>query len=117
MKGKKQQRVSRHVRVRKKISGSDKKPRLTVFRSNKYIYVQLIDDNIGKTIASATDAKKTKAKDSANKIERAKEVGKNIAGMAVKKNIKEIVFDRAGYKYHGRIKAIADGAREGGLNF
>ena len=108
---KRQKRIARHIRVRKKVMGNVV-PRLTVFRSNKYIYAQLIDDNQMKTIVAASDLKK-----SGGKIEKAKEVGKNLAILAIKKNIKKVVFDRSGYKYHGRVKAVAEGAREGGLSF
>ena len=120
MKTKRHQRLSRHIRVRKKITGTAAVPRLTVFRSNKHMYAQLIDDQEGKTIVSATDVKKTpvnKEKNAQNKVMMAKEVGKDLAGLALKKNIKEAVFDRGGYKYHGRVKAVAEGAREGGLRF
>lgn len=106
-------RKKRHKRVRAKIKGTAKVPRLCVFRSHKHIYGQLIDDEKGKTILSVSD-KEVKAK---NKIETAKEVGKTLAQKAVEKKIKKIVFDRGGYKYHGRVKALAEGAREGGLKF
>lgn len=110
-KGKKAKRIARHIRVRRKIEGTGQIPRLTVFRSNKFIYAQLINDSERKTIMSVSDV----GKSGRSKIERAKEVGKNLATQAVKNNIKKIVFDRGGYKYHGRVKALADGAREGGL--
>jgi len=92
--------------VRAKIKGTLKVPRLCVFRSSRYIYVQLIDDEKGKTLAA-----------SKGKLSGAREVGKSIGRQALKKKIKKAVFDRGGYKYHGRIKALADGAREGGLKF
>lgn len=108
-------RVKRHIRVRKKITGTEKVPRLVVFRSNKHIYAQVINDANGETIVAASDQKLAKVK--VSKVELAKKVGLNLANLARKKNIKNVVFDRAGYKYHGRVKALADGAREGGLNF
>lgn len=120
MKSKRHQRLSRHLRVRRKISGTALAPRLTVFRSNKYIYAQLINDQDGKTIVSSSDIKKSivkNAQSSQNKVTRAKEVGRDLANLALKKNIKKVVFDRGGYKYHGRVKAVAEGAREGGLLF
>ncbi len=110
---KKQQR--RKARARAKFSGTAKRPRLTVFRSLKNINLQLIDDTIGKTLVS-TYQKELKL-DKKNKTEIAFEVGKSIAEKAVEKKIKECVFDRSGYKYHGRVKSVAEGAREGGLKF
>lgn len=111
-------RQKRHKRVRAKIQGTKKMPRLCVFRSNKHIYAQLIDDTSGKTIVSASDREiKRKTKSEKRKTASAHEVGKLIAKKAIEKKIEKIIFDRAGYKYHGRIKAIADGARENGLKF
>ena len=104
-------------RIRKKISGSATKPRLTVFRSNKDIYVQLIDDANGTTIASASSRQKDIAAQKANKVAMSKMVGEAIAKKSQELGIKDVVFDRSGYLYHGRIKAVADGAREGGLIF
>lgn len=112
---KSQKRQRRRQRVRAKISGTKETPRLNVFRSLKHINVQLIDDSIGKTLVSASDLE-IKAK-KASKLDLAKEVGKLIAKKALDSKIKKVVFDRAGYKYHGRVKAIAEGAREGGLEF
>lgn len=106
-------RQSRHARVRSRVSGTAEKPRLVVFRSNNSIYAQVIDDETGKVLAAASDLKINKGK----KIEKATEVGKTIAKNAKENNISKVVFDRAGYKYHGRIKALADAAREGGLEF
>jgi large subunit ribosomal protein L18 len=107
-------RTVRHTRVRSKISGSALKPRLAVFRANANIYAQLIDDASGKTLVSASTLElKTKAK----KSELALEVGKLLAKKAGEQKITEVVFDRGGYKYHGRVKALAEGAREGGLKF
>ena len=108
-------RKSKHERVRKKIKGTSDRPRLTVFRSLKYIYAQLIDDNAGTTIVSASSLKGfSGSKDSS---ETAKEVGRLIGKLASEKNIQKVVFDRSGYLYHGRIKALAEGARESGLQF
>lgn len=114
MKSKKQQKDIRHKRVTKKIQKKKGIPRLVVFRSNKYIYAQIIDDLNAKTMVSASDIK---MKSDKSKLEKAKEVGLQLAKEAGAKNVKKIVFDRAGYKYHGRIKAVAEGAREGGLTF
>ena len=105
----------RHRKIRIKISGSQAKPRLNVFRSNKGMYLQLIDDTSGKTLMSVAMSE-IKA-DKKTKIEIALEMGKLIAQKALAKKISEIVFDRGGYKYHGRVKAVADGAREAGLKF
>lgn len=95
--------------------GTDKKPRLCVFRSNKHIYVQLIDDVRKKTILSASDEKLKKGK--MTKVDLAKEIGKTIAQKSLEKKIEKVIFDRGPYKYHGRVKAVAEGAREGGLKF
>ncbi|TNE53657.1 MAG: 50S ribosomal protein L18 [Bacteroidetes bacterium] len=103
-------------RIRKRISGNAQVPRLTVFRSNKQIYAQLIDDVNGVTLASASSYKNKKAEKVA-KIEQAAVVGKEIAEKAVKAGIESVVFDRNGYLYHGRVKSLADSAREGGLKF
>lgn len=104
-------------RIRRKISGSSAKPRLSVFRSNTDIYVQLIDDVNGITIASASSREKDIAAQKVNKVEKSKLVGAAIARKSNDLGIKDVVFDRSGYLYHGRIKAVADGAREGGLSF
>ncbi len=104
----------RHKRVRAKIIGTKEIPRLCVFRSNKHIYAQLIDDEKGKTLVSVKDVEIKKKN---KKTELAFEVGKLIAKKAIEKKIEKIVFDRAGYQYHGRVKSLADGAREGGLKF
>jgi large subunit ribosomal protein L18 len=112
-------RVRKHVRVRKKVSGSPERPRLNVFRSLKHIYVQVIDDATGNTLVSAStldSALKGKVKSTCNK-EAAKEVGKLVASKAIDKGIKKVVFDRGGYLYHGRVKELAEGAREAGLEF
>lgn len=110
---KKIKRKIRQKRVRSKIFGMEKKPRLSVFRSANYIYAQIIDDEKGKTMVFADDRKIKKG----NKTERAFEVGKIIAEKSTVLKIKEVVFDRAGYKYHGRVKSLANGARQGGLKF
>ena len=109
-------RLKRHARVRKKISGTAARPRLNVFRSTKYIYAQLIDDVAGVTLASASSMEKGFEGFGGNK-EAAKKVGMAIARKAQEKGISEIVFDRSGYIYHGRVKELAEGAREGGLKF
>lgn len=109
-------REKRHKRVRVKVFGTKKRPRLGVFRSNKDIYAQLIDDTIGHTLCSYSSLK-LKNKEGKNKVETAYLVGKEIGKIAKRKHIKEIVFDRNGYKFHGRIKALADGVREAGLSF
>lgn len=101
-----------HLRIRKRIKGSAAKPRLSVFRSNKSIYCQLIDDTSGRTLASASSSE---AAADGNKLDQAKAVGKLIADRAKSINIENVYFDRSGYIYHGRIKALAEGARENGL--
>ncbi len=109
-------RLRRHKRVRGRVNGSPERPRLVVFRSNKGIEAQLVDDLTGKTLAAASwIALKKSFK--GDKSEQAAEVGKLLAATAKKAGIEACVFDRAGYLYHGRVKALADGAREGGLNF
>ncbi len=111
----KSNRIRRQVRTRSKIRGTAKRPRLTVFRSNKYIYVQLVDDISGKTLLGVSDlALNIKGK---NKKERAFEVGKKVGELALGLGISEAIFDRGSYKYHGRVKLLADGAREGKLKF
>ena len=109
-------RLKRHARVRKKISGTAARPRLNVFRSTTHIYAQLIDDVAGVTLASASSMEKGFEGFGGNK-EAAKKVGMAIARKAQEKGISEIVFDRSGYIYHGRVKELAEGAREGGLKF
>ena len=114
---KNQRRTRIKNRIRKIVSGTEAQPRLSVFRSNKEIYVQLIDDSNGSTIAASSSSDKNFAKSKANKTEIASLVGKDIAEKAIKKGIKKVSFDRSGYLYHGRVKSLADGAREGGLKF
>jgi large subunit ribosomal protein L18 len=102
--------------IRKRLSGSAERPRLSVYRSNKGIYAQIIDDNTGKTIVSASSVSKDfSAK--GNKSEQSKAVGKAVAEKALAAGIKQVVFDRNGYLYHGRVQSLAEGAREAGLNF
>lgn len=112
-------RVRRHRRVRKHISGTPQRPRLNVFRSLNEIYAQVIDDEAGITLASAStiDNELRSKMDGLNKSEQAKEVGLAVAERAKEKGVEAVVFDRGGYRYIGRVKALADGAREGGLQF
>ena len=104
-------------RIRQHVYGSESRPRLSVFRSNKEIYAQLIDDVSGSTIVSSSSTEKEISKTKGNKTETASLVGKKLAEKAVSKGIKQVSFDRSGYLYHGRVKSLADGAREGGLKF
>jgi large subunit ribosomal protein L18 len=117
MNNKSKARVKIKYRIRKKISGVSVKPRLSVFRSNSDIYVQLVDDNNGVTLAAASSREKDIQAQKAPKIEKSKMVGAAIARKAGELGIKTVVFDRGGYIYHGRVKAVAEGAREGGLVF
>jgi large subunit ribosomal protein L18 len=113
-------RKRRHVRVRSKVSGTQARPRLNVFRSTAHIYVQVIDDLAGTTLVSASDleeAVRERAGEGATKVARSKAVGEIIAERSREAGIEAVVFDRGGFLYHGRIKAVADGAREGGLKF
>jgi len=106
------------MRIRKKINGTAEAPRLAVYRSNKQIYVQVVDDLKGETILSASSKEKDiAAQTGIKKIEQAKLVGKLLASRCKEKGIEKVVFDRGGYKYHGRVKSLADAAREGGLKF
>ena len=104
-------------RVRRKISGTTQKPRLSVFRSNTEIYAQLIDDQTGQTLAAASSKEKDIAAQKGTKVEKSKLVGAAIARKATELGLKDVTFDRSGYLYHGRVKAVAEGAREGGLLF
>ena len=113
---KKAQRMKRHIRVRGKISGTPERPRLNVFRSNANIYAQIIDDVNGVTLASASTLDK-EFEGAAGNCEAAKKVGLKVAERAKDKGISEVVFDRGGYIFHGRVAALAEGAREGGLEF
>ncbi|MCL1913502.1 MAG: 50S ribosomal protein L18 [Eubacteriaceae bacterium] len=110
-------RLKRHLRIRGKISGTPERPRLCVFRSNKYIYAQLIDDINGTTLAAATTQNLKEILEKTNDTEAAKQVGKAIAASALEKGYESVVFDRNGYLYHGRVKEFAEAAREGGLKF
>ncbi|HLW31836.1 MAG TPA: 50S ribosomal protein L18 [Aequorivita sp.] len=105
------------MRIRKTVEGTESRPRLAVFRSNKEIYAQIIDDVNGKTITAASSRDKDIDASKLNKVEAAKLVGKAIADKAVKAGVETIAFDRGGYLYHGRVKSLAEGAREGGLKF
>lgn len=114
-KQKQKKRIARHKRIKAKAVGNAKCPRLCVFRSNKHVYAQLIDDEKGKTLVSASDNEIKKLPK--GKVAIAQQVGSILAAKATEKKIEKVVFDRAGYKYHGRIKSLADGARQGGLKF
>ena len=109
-----------HTRIRKRLAGTTERPRLNVYRSENHIYAQVIDDANGVTLVSATSVKKTakgEKRPTGGNVSSAKEVGKMIAERAKEKGIKKVVFDRGGYLYHGRIKALADAARQAGLEF
>jgi large subunit ribosomal protein L18 len=115
---KRDRRLKIKQRIRKRISGTNERPRMTVFRSNKQIYVQLVNDLTGETVVSASSKNKEVAdKKNINKSEQAKLVGKLVAERSLAKGINDVVFDRNGYLYHGRIKVLAESAREGGLKF
>ncbi len=112
-------RLRRHLRVRKKIHGTAERPRLSVYRSLSHIYAQVIDDDAGHTLAAASDLEK-EAHSRANgkrKVDTAKQVGELLAQRARERGVSNVVFDRGGYKFHGRVKALAEAAREGGLHF
>ena len=115
----KQVRLQRHQRIRRHIHGTADRPRLNVFRSLQHIYAQVIDDDLGNTLAAAStvDPELRGQLDGMNKSQQAARVGQLVAKRAVAAGFKQVVFDRGGYPYHGRIKALADGAREGGLDF
>jgi len=110
-----QSRERRHTKIRATVKGTQSRPRLVVFRSNAHIYGMLVNDQTGKTLLTVSD--KAIANKKLTKVEKAKEVGVQLAEKAKKEKFTNIVFDRAGYLYHGRVKALAEGAREGGLNF
>ena len=116
-KGRSQLRYRRHLRVRQKVTGTGERPRLVVFRSLKHIYAQLVNDELGVTILGVSDESEGLQADGAGKVGRAKGTGKLLAEKAKALGIGRVVFDRAGYRYHGRVQAVADGAREGGLEF
>ncbi|GEN31990.1 large subunit ribosomal protein L18 [Cerasibacillus quisquiliarum] len=110
-------RKRRHARVRRTLQGTTEQPRLNVFRSNKHIYAQLIDDTEGKTLAEASTVDKELALDSTSTVEAAEKVGELIAKRALEKGYTSVVFDRGGYLFHGRVKALAEAARKAGLEF
>ncbi len=107
-------RAKNRARIRKKVQGTGERPRLAVYRSTKHTYAQLIDDVAGKVLAAASTKSESQSK---KNVDASKAVGSALAKKAMEKNIKNVVFDRSGYVYHGRVKAVADGAREGGLEF
>lgn len=109
----KAKRLHRHTKIRKKISGNGERPRVTVFRSTQHIYAQIIDDMQNKTLVSESDLKMT----SGNKTDKATQVGESLAKKALAQKISKVVFDRGGFLYHGRVKALAEGLRKGGLDF
>ena len=117
MQSKTDARKKRHRSLRKRVSGTSERPRLAVFRSTRHIYAQVINDMEQKTLVSATDIEETMRDLKAPKKDRAKQVGAAIAKKCLEKGIDKVVFDRAGYKYHGRVSALAEGAREAGLKF
>ncbi|MDX6630594.1 MAG: large subunit ribosomal protein [Gaiellales bacterium] len=110
-------RQKRHVRIRLTLEGSTERPRLTVFRSNSQIYAQVIDDTSGRTLASASSLEKELREGSGTKVDQAKQVGALIARRASEAGVAKVVFDRSGFRYHGRVRALAEGAREAGLDF
>jgi large subunit ribosomal protein L18 len=110
-------RQRRHLRVRKRVTGSAVRPRLVVSRSARHVYVQVVDDSIGRTVASASTMEDSLRSNDGDKTAKAREVGRLVAARAKEAGIASVVFDRGGNKYHGRVAALADGAREGGLAF
>ena len=116
-KGRTQLRYRRHLRVRQKVAGTAERPRLVVFRSLKHIYAQLVNDDLGVTLLGVGDSSEGVQVEGKGKIGRGKAVGKLLAEKAKAGGITKVVFDRGGYRYHGRVQAVADGAREGGLEF
>ncbi len=112
-----ERRYRRHLRVRMRVAGSAERPRLVVYRSLKHIYAQLVDDQLGKALLGVTDTSEGIADGEGGKVGKAKAVGQLLAARAKAAGISKVVFDRAGYQYHGRVKAVAEGAREGGLEF
>lgn len=112
-----QMRKRVHLRIRKKLRGQPERPRLNVFRSSKHIYAQVVDDTKGCTLAAASSLEKGSPQKSGGTLAAAKEVGKQIAQRALEKGIRQVALDRGGYQYHGRVKALAEAAREGGLQF
>lgn len=116
-KSRRDRRYRRHMRVRQRVAGTAERPRLVIYRSLKHIYAQLVDDDRGVALMGVSDASEGISVDGAGKVGRATAVGRLIAEKAKAAGITAVVFDRAGYKYHGRVKAVADGAREAGLEF
>lgn len=116
-KSREQRRYRRHLRVRQRVAGTAARPRLAIYRSLKHIYAQLVDDDRGVALLGVSDASEGIAIEGTGKVAKAVAVGKLIAERAKAAGITAVVFDRAGYQYHGRVKAVADGAREGGLEF
>ncbi len=114
---KENRRKNIHRRIRNKVKGTSERPRISIFRSNKEIYCQMVDDVTGHTLVSASSREKGFDLNGKSKVEKAKAVGLTLAERAKAANISVAVFDRSGYLYHGRVKALADGAREGGINF
>jgi large subunit ribosomal protein L18 len=112
-----ERRYRRHLRVRKKVSGTAERPRMVVFRSIKHIYAQLVDDDRGATLLGVGDVSEGITLEGTGKVAKAKAAGKLLATKAKAAGITKVVFDRGGYRYHGRVQAVADGAREGGLEF
>ncbi len=112
-----EKRYRRHLRVRSKVAGTAERPRLVVFRSLKHVYAQLVDDDRGVTLLGVSDTTEGVTAEGAGKVGLAKATGKVLADKARAAGISSVVFDRAGYRYHGRVRAVADGAREGGLEF
>jgi len=116
--GKVEEKLKRKKRIRSRVSGTKERPRLAVYRSNAYIYAQIINDTENKTLLSASEKDLVKKEsEKMNKTQKAKEVGIVLAKKAAKIGIKRVVYDRGGYRYHGRVKSLAEGAREGGLDF
>ena len=114
-KARQEARIRRHARVRKKVEGEAERPRLAVFRSNRHIYAQLVDDRAARTLAAASDVGMAAGSDGDDKTSRARAVGKALAARAKAAGVERVVFDRGGRLYHGRVAAVATGAREGGL--
>lgn len=112
-------RVRRHLRVRRRVHGTQERPRLAVFRSSVHIYAQIVDDTVGRTLVAASDldADLRSQREGLKKTDMAKQVGQSIGQRAVAAGLKKVVFDRGGFQYHGRVKALADSAREAGLEF
>jgi large subunit ribosomal protein L18 len=113
----KQRHQKRHRRIRLRLSGTPERPRLNVFRSLKHVYAQVIDDTVGHTMAAASSLEPSIREAEGSKVDRARAVGQLVAERALERGIEKVVFDRGGYKYHGRVKAVAEAAREAGLEF